>query len=350
MSLIPKQPLADDEVIAFWLDKPKLSRNEIVQLVIGLNPLAFKNNNPICLEKKQDVEDIYFLLSHKLGIHEWNNSLAIEEWREILKSLSVDMPNWLKEYKSKDELEHYKKQEKLIEISRTLTPEQKANNKKELAETLEKIKKSQKDPVLIHDWFAYDNWNKDDAMMLLVGLDPSGTVLKEISDEYLINDGARVLELEVAYMLNCKEMIPRSLINEYGDDKDDLFYRKINREWGFISSVFDSGTHPSRNPPSYYINWAISKSFQIPWLNYAIKEGLYTPKNHEKTDKAIHVRTENNYLRLILALANGINGFNPKKPYEAAQLILDETEINISKETLAGYVSKAYDLESKNRD
>jgi len=67
-------------------------------------------------------------------------------------------------------------------------------------------------------------------------------------------------------------------------------------------------------------------------------------------ERPLSARTENNYLRLIMKLANGIKGFNPQKPYEAAQLIIDETETDISKQTIADYISKAYELESQNRD
>ena len=67
-------------------------------------------------------------------------------------------------------------------------------------------------------------------------------------------------------------------------------------------------------------------------------------------EKPLHPRTENNYLRLIMALANGIKNFNPSKPYEAAKLILDETGIeNISRETISNYISKAHALDSKER-
>jgi len=51
-----------------------------------------------------------------------------------------------------------------------------------------------------------------------------------------------------------------------------------------------------------------------------------------------------------MVLANGIKGFNPKKPYEAAQIIIEETGIDIGQDALAGYISKAYSLESKEKD
>lgn len=65
-------------------------------------------------------------------------------------------------------------------------------------------------------------------------------------------------------------------------------------------------------------------------------------------DKPLHPRVENNYLRLIFALANNIEGFNHKKPHEAAQLILDENDkLKIGKETLALIISNAYKLNVK---
>lgn len=67
-------------------------------------------------------------------------------------------------------------------------------------------------------------------------------------------------------------------------------------------------------------------------------------------DKPVNSRIENNYLRLIMALANGIKDFNPTKPYEAAQLIIDETGIKkIKLQTIADYISKAHALDSKEK-
>jgi len=52
-----------------------------------------------------------------------------------------------------------------------------------------------------------------------------------------------------------------------------------------------------------------------------------------------------------MALANGIKDFNSTKPYEAAQLIINETGIeNISQQTIADYISKAHALDSKEKD
>lgn len=79
-------------------------------------------------------------------------------------------------------------------------------------------------------------------------------------------------------------------------------------------------------------------------------ESAYKLNEKLVATKQLNTRTENNYLRLIFTLANSIKGFNPRKPYEAAKLIIDETGINISQQTISDYISKAYEIESKNRE
>ena len=74
-------------------------------------------------------------------------------------------------------------------------------------------------------------------------------------------------------------------------------------------------------------------------------------KVKEATDSGdIHPRTKHNYLRLIMALAiSYIPNFDPKRPYEAAKIIIDGTEIDLDQKTIAGYLGEAYELQSKAR-
>ena len=117
-----------------------------------------------------------------------------------------------------------------------------------------------------------------------------------------------------------------------------------------------------------FAKWAISVEWIIPQELVKISEIINqesishfqeainkkpSPKTNislDNKDKALSTRTENNYLRLIMALANGIKDFNPQKPYEAAQLIIDATEIGLSLQTIADYISKAYELHCKEHD
>lgn len=139
---------------------------------------------------------------------------------------------------------------------------------------------------------------------------------------------------------------------------DGKVYSDIDRNYAYysleqirVNKLWESGLHDKYNTPKYFIEWALTKKIDIPWLDYAVSEGYYTPNNlNPVTKKPLSTRTENNYLRLILTLANSIKGFNPKKPYEAAQLIINETGIDISQQTLSDYITKAYTIESQKRD
>lgn len=184
------------------------------------------------------------------------------------------------------------------------------------------------------DIFLLDYWDFEQGLFYLVGI-------SEIPEFYAENlDGS----------IHVIKTLERETYSEAEDQHiTEAFMRKLSR----LQKIWNSGGHPQSNPSSYYIEWALSKKIDIPWLQYAIDKGFYKSKeivDNHNLDKSLNKRTENNYLRLIMALANGIKGFNPQKPYEAAQLIINETEINISKETLANYLSKANELESKNRD
>lgn len=128
-----------------------------------------------------------------------------------------------------------------------------------------------------------------------------------------------------------------------------------------ITKLWDSGSHDARNPPKYYIDWAKSKGIEIPWLGYAEKGGFIggaqsSQLNHQTTsineaNKPLSTRRENNYLRLIYSLCFSLKDFDPSaRPHTIAKLIIDETGIDISQETLANFIEKAKALESQERD
>lgn len=186
------------------------------------------------------------------------------------------------------------------------------------------------------DIFKYDNWVVSDAMNFLAGVKLFRTIIASPFIEVITLNGENYFSSE-------------------DPDITNRFEKEVESLW----SIWKSGHHENQNPPKYYIDWALSKNIKIHWLDYATEKGLLVtkepdfipPHNANALDKPLNTRTENNYLRLILTLAiGGIKGFDPKKPYEAAKLIIDETDISIGQDTIAGYISKAYELESKSRD
>lgn len=187
------------------------------------------------------------------------------------------------------------------------------------------------------DIFLLDYWSEEEGLNYIVGILNINDCDKLI-DDYLV-DFAVIQTLEREF---------------YSQDEEPHIFNAFKNKLTRLERFWFSGSYPQSNPPSFYIDWALSKKIDIPWLNYAIEKGFYIPKSKVKesvkVEKQLSTRLENNYLRLILTLANSIEGFNPKKPYEAAQLIIDETGIDISKQTISDYITKAYEIESQKRD
>lgn len=187
--------------------------------------------------------------------------------------------------------------------------------------------------VTCEDVFLLDNWGCEDAMKYLAGIYELNT---------FDDDGKmywHVLTLDF-------NSIMQDDLNAY---EGITLQTRADRNL----RIFKSGLHNLLNPPSYYIDWALSKKIDIPWLEWAIEKGYYTPKENKNSKEIappLHKRLENNYLRLIFALANGVKGFNPNNPYESARLIIDETSIKLSQDTIADYISRAYELSSKEKD
>lgn len=188
-------------------------------------------------------------------------------------------------------------------------------------------------------WLRLDNWHLCDAAMLMIDIDP---------------DTAQQHKFTFFGLKTFKG-------EDYSSAEDH--YETVpfwNQELAIYQKKYDDMHRILFNPeieydtPSNWLNRASAKKVDIPWLSFAIRRGFYERenncKNSSEVEKPLSQRTENNYLRLIMSLANGIKDFNPKKPYEAAQLIINETGIEISQQTISDYISKAHELESKNRE
>lgn len=207
-------------------------------------------------------------------------------------------------------------------------------------------------------YLSYDKWQLVGAWSVLVGFD--------YTDEPVLLDPDALTSFESAF-----------------SHEDAIKYIKAMEETVYdLSDIWYSGDKDDeheRHPPSYFIKWALSKHFKPDWLDWAIENKLYIPEqkliienryegltdkeiiekiygrepqliNSVIVDKPLSPRTENNYLRLIMQLANNVEGFNPIKPFEAAALIKASIDTNLSDKTIAGYIQKAHEIESKERD
>jgi hypothetical protein len=190
-------------------------------------------------------------------------------------------------------------------------------------------------------WLRLGSWHLCDAAMLFADINPESMSMgKNKTFHFSRLTDLKGLTYDGFDVEACVEI----------DQINQEHLAKFERKYNDIHSWLNNGDN-ERESPSYWIKVALAKKISIPWLNFAIEQGFYEkPKQLQEVEKPLNQRTENNYLRLIMSLANGIKGFNPQNPYEAAQLIIDETEIDLGKQTIADYIIKAYALESKSRD
>lgn len=169
--------------------------------------------------------------------------------------------------------------------------------------------------------------------------------------------GGERLDIEHAYQMEI-DGAAVTLINI-----DGSYIASPNGEIFELLSRFDDGDIKKRSegkpasfndPDNFYPAGGLPDDSIVVIRTSALADfesSLNETKTAPAKSQSINPRTENNYLRLILQLANSnIKNFNPQKPYEAAKLIIENTHLNISEQTIADYITKASVLESKERD
>ena len=153
------------------------------------------------------------------------------------------------------------------------------------------------------DIFLMDNWNEDEGLKFLVGM-----LLIEHDELSKTFVSLTTLELETYHRLNDEDIV---LSFSY------LWYR-INKLWL-------SNSHPHSNPPAYYIEWALSKGLEIPWLKYAIEKGFYIPKSAD-IEKPL-LNTERDTLLVIIAALAKEAKVDIEKTSKAGSLIANMTQL-----------------------
>jgi hypothetical protein len=131
------------------------------------------------------------------------------------------------------------------------------------------------------DLFRLDNWDVGDAIGYLVGIAALGNDSK--TDKF------------------CLETLSNKIYSEPIDFLVmNFFIGQANR----LRVIWDNGSHKDNNPPKYYIDWALSKKIDIPWLGYVIQKGFYKLDKKTSRQLASNAKAQNNLYRIIGALKN----------------------------------------------
>ena len=185
----------------------------------------------------------------------------------------------------------------------------------------------------LSDYLLYDEWHTDNAWYVLAGFDYYATSA---------TDGISVKRI----------LLLDNPIHAVRQDADGYISNMLG-EVDKLRDYWGGGNSQEYYPPSYFIEWAISKHFKPDWLGWAIENKLYIPEqkliienkyesltdkeiiekiyerepqliNSVIADKPLNRRSENNYLRLIYAFATSVKGFDATNPNGSAKLIIDE--------------------------
>ncbi|MET3216067.1 UNVERIFIED_ORG: hypothetical protein ABIC48_003836 [Burkholderia territorii] len=111
-------------------------------------------------------------------------------------------------------------------------------------------------PSLLDLWFLHDTWTRQQGLMLMSGLSPS----TRFDYEYNTFDD-RIREISYLETLDGLEHDPR----------DGHTYEQ---RLAFYESLWDSGDHPPRAKPQYFVDWAVAKRNPPAWLDWAISNKL----------------------------------------------------------------------------
>ena len=196
------------------------------------------------------------------------------------------------------------------------------------------------EPILLYRWLRHDTWTAEEAALLLVGLDPNATRLG--TTKAMISE-MPLKRIEHTELLDGREL-SRSFPVEETEERDEL--RRLSSSYRDILAVLESGTHPARNPPEYYLKWAKAKGFEVPWLEWAQQNFLLIPNesvSEETASRPLGTRERRNVARIIAVLAQKA-GFDLSEPFKAATAIELATERNghrVSDDTIASWLKAA---------
>ncbi|WP_321839703.1 hypothetical protein [Paraburkholderia bannensis] len=116
-------------------------------------------------------------------------------------------------------------------------------------------------------WFRRDTLTPDEAFPLLIGIDPGSLADGDSHNRFL--DGSLVC-VAASMLAHGIEWAAES----FGDVDALQNLQAVPVILDEMKRVWDSGEHPSRNAPIYFIKWAQRKGFNVPWLESARDPGL----------------------------------------------------------------------------
>lgn len=154
-----------------------------------------------------------------------------------------------------------------------------------LEESLNKIEQEFEIATPLHYWFKHDTWSAQEGLMLLAGFSP-----ETIFEEKISTSGEKFRSVSVFIRVN-------------GFESDPHLGNQLLGSLKMYERIWESGEHPEKSSPEYFLCWAQKKGMPPLWLGWAIENGYYADSTtDESTDKHLNKKSESAYLHIIGAL------------------------------------------------
>ena len=171
-------------------------------------------------------------------------------------------------------------------------------------------------------WFELDTWEEKEAACLICNIDPSTADIKWFGDvqsksDNLILISARYLVQDASSSVDRSEIDFKKVMMPF----TEMLLRKY---WRIYLRATDRPGDFGSATPVEYVTWAESRGFEVPWLQWAIDQGLlpdiYAESEADSSDKdqisaappPMMTREKNTLLTLVAALLHELD-IDPNK-------------------------------------
>lgn len=211
----------------------------------------------------------------------------------------------------------------------------------------------------LHMYLALDAWYWQDALLLLAGGKPEGADIDWNGYHNFCDVLINSPKVNNVSFIDCR--LPEYDVPEdYSYSNDESFFKgdgdveekitelgKFQKKLEGLYTFWTNALEPrkERYSPNYYIEWALSKGIDIPWLDFAIEQGFYKPKQLQEVEsKPLADKERETLVKIIHALAK--NGY--KYPtHGAVKEIVNDFELHdngVSEKTLVKYLKEFNEL------
>lgn len=151
---------------------------------------------------------------------------------------------------------------------------------REFAPRLQAILNEEEPPYLVGRWLLFDYWTAEQGLVLLSGLEPEqrNDIVLTVADmdtrhdDHLRDEFVRISAIRTLRGLKLWENYS-SLVPEWRSIRAQLV-AEFSTHVRELTLVWESGDHPEKASPQYFIDWAARKNIHVPWKEYAIEKGL----------------------------------------------------------------------------